>query len=490
MAITRRQFLRRGGLATAGTLLGPGLFGHPFVRGALATPGLDRYFVVLHLDGGNDGLNTVTPIDDGGGTLRSDYEHARLAGNGGLRLASSSLLPLGVAGISGADPNTGAALGLHPGFGGVPGVGAGAGGLYSLYQQGKVAVVQACGYPDYSLSHAEAHSIWSSANPFSLGAYAGGGWLGRHLAARYGATEVPGACIERSVAAELRQSATGVLAIERLDDFDFPYDPSDDAADVAAKRAAFLAACQQHVVAPPYANIGTTGTATLESSESYHALGRTPLHDLYGELDRSLGYDFREIARIIQGVAAGTPNVAARYFHLRNGGYDTHSDQKGADPTGQHFSLHAEVGAALRLFFDALEQIDSGLSDKVAVLVWSEFSRRPMQNDNGTDHGSQGPMFLVGGKVNGGVYGNHPNIAESAWDGDGNTVYAQSGAFRSTDIRDVYGTALKHWLGLSAAQAAALLPTDSVAALAADEQWQSPNFDLVRPAGGLPLFKA
>ena len=39
MAITRRQFLRRGGLATAGTLLGPGLFGHPFVRGALATPG-------------------------------------------------------------------------------------------------------------------------------------------------------------------------------------------------------------------------------------------------------------------------------------------------------------------------------------------------------------------------------------------------------------------------------------------------------------------
>lgn len=483
MAITRRRFLARGALASAGALLGPGLFGHPFVRDALATPGLDRYLVVLFLDGGNDGLNTVSPIDDGGGSLRFDYERARLTGPGGLRLAPDALLPIGV------DPNTGAALGLHPGFAGVPGVAAGAGGLQALHQAGRLAVVQGVGLPSYSLSHAEAFSMWASANPFGIGAYTGGGWLGRHLAPLYGATEAPGVCIGGSVAGELQQPATGILAFERLDDFDFPYDPADDPADVAAKRAAFVASCQQHVTGTLYDAIGTTGLSALQSSESYHQLGRTPLHSVYSELDRGLGYDLREVARVIQGVEAGAPNVAARYFRVRNGGYDTHSDQRGADPDGQHFSLHAEVGASLKVFFDDLEEIGAGLADKVAVLVWSEFSRRPMQNDNGTDHGSQGPVFLVGGGVNGGIYGNHPNVAESAWDDSGNTVYRQSGAFRSTDVRDVYGTVLRHWLGLSNAQVQSLLPVDSVASLPVDEQWQSPNFDLVRPVGGVPLFK-
>ena len=74
MAITRRQFLKRTGLATAGTLLGPSLFGNPFVRHALADTIGDRYFVVIFLDGGNDGVNTVVPVDNGGGTLRDDYD--------------------------------------------------------------------------------------------------------------------------------------------------------------------------------------------------------------------------------------------------------------------------------------------------------------------------------------------------------------------------------------------------------------------------------
>jgi uncharacterized protein (DUF1501 family) len=63
MAITRRQFITRTGLATAGTLLGPRLFENPFVRQAMADTIGNRYLVVLFLDGGNDGLNTVIPID-------------------------------------------------------------------------------------------------------------------------------------------------------------------------------------------------------------------------------------------------------------------------------------------------------------------------------------------------------------------------------------------------------------------------------------------
>jgi len=90
MAITRRQFITRTGLATAGTLIGPGLFGNPLVRRAFADLG-DRYLVVIFLDGGNDGQNTVIPADNGGGSLRSDYEANRFGGGGGIRVTPGEL---------------------------------------------------------------------------------------------------------------------------------------------------------------------------------------------------------------------------------------------------------------------------------------------------------------------------------------------------------------------------------------------------------------
>ncbi len=77
MAISRRQFLSRTGLAAAGTLLGPGLFANPFVREAMASTIGNRWLVVLFLDGGNDGLNTVTPVSNGSHTHRDDYDGPR-----------------------------------------------------------------------------------------------------------------------------------------------------------------------------------------------------------------------------------------------------------------------------------------------------------------------------------------------------------------------------------------------------------------------------
>ncbi len=118
-----------------------------------------------------------------------------------------------------------------------------------------------------------------------------------------------------------------------------------------------------------------------------------------------------------------------------------------------------------------------GVADKVCTVVWSEFSRRIEQNDNGTDHGSQGPMFIIGDGVNGGVYGNHPNIYPLALDQDGNTEYTQNAnPFRSTDFRDVYGTVLKHWLNMDHGTIlGSVLPIDS-----GDPAyyWTQENFDL------------
>jgi uncharacterized protein (DUF1501 family) len=188
------------------------------------------------------------------------------------------------------------------------------------------------------------------------------------------------------------------------------------------------------------------------------------------------------VAKIIYGVESGASDVNARFFQISNGGYDTHSDQGGA--TGQQYDLHRLVGDALEIFYHDLE--DMGAIDRTCVLVWSEFSRRILQNDNGTDHGSQGPMFVIGGSVNGGVYGNHPNISAlpGALDGQGNSVYQQdsehfgTNAFRSTDLRDVYGTVLNRWMKVDPSL---LLPADT-----GDPtyRWVTRNFNM----GFLPIL--
>jgi uncharacterized protein (DUF1501 family) len=466
MAITRRQFLKRSSAVSAAALLGPGLFTNPFVRRALADTIGDRYLLVIFLDGGNDGLNTVVPVTDGGGTLRTAYEAARGTGTGGLRLTPADLTNT----LIGLDP-TGAQLALHPGFG----------GLKQLYDLGQVAVIQGCGYPNYSLSHDESRHIWMAGDPNNLNGGANG-WVGKHLAANYLGSEIPAVCISDGVAGELRQTTTSVLAVRRLRDLGFPYDDASND-DIPAKRAAFAALCASagSSAQPGLQYIGTNGTATLLASESYPALDdlyvndRPAFNDAYDAVDKSTARDLREVAKMVYGVKNSVPNVHARFFQLSNGGYDTHSDQGAAAPDGQQYGLHQELGDSLKVFFDDLT--DMGVADKMTVVVWSEFSRRVPQNDSGTDHGSQGPVFVIGGGVTGGVYGNHPNIDEAALDDNGNSVYSQAaGPFRSTDFRDIYGTILKHWLNMpEPAILSGILPLDGGNA---NTHWTTNNFDM------------
>src|SRR5690242_15411018 len=144
MAITRRQFIKRTGLATAGALFAPTFFGNRFVRQAMASTIGNRYFIVLFLDGGNDGLNTVVPLANGTtGTLRAAYVNARRTGGGGLQLSPSDLAATTI----GSDFQTGTSLALHPGFAGFQGfdgIIAGNGGFKALYDAGELAVVQGC----------------------------------------------------------------------------------------------------------------------------------------------------------------------------------------------------------------------------------------------------------------------------------------------------------------------------------------------------------
>src|SRR5205085_2376158 len=123
-----------------------------------------------------------------------------------------------------------------------------------------------------------------------------------------------------------------------------------------------------------------------------------------------------------------------------------------ATATGQAtMSYIGNTGAATYLVSQNYPALDGYYqSSRPAPIqqAYDDVGRSVQQNENGTDHGSQGPMFVIGGSVVGGVYGNHPNLDDV--DDEGNTKYSQDGLndFRSTDFRDVYGTIMKHWLNM------------------------------------------
>ena len=73
----------------------------------------------------------------------------------------------------------------------------------------------------------------------------------------------------------------------------------------------------------------------------------------------------------------------------------------------------------------------------MTVMTFSEFGRRVHENGSaGTDHGAASVMFVLGGAVKGGVYGDYPSLEDLD---DGDLKY-------HTDYRSVYSTLLEKWL--------------------------------------------
>ena len=127
----------------------------------------------------------------------------------------------------------------------------------------------------------------------------------------------------------------------------------------------------------------------------------------------------------------------ARVYYTQHGGYDTHAGQ-----LRPHASLLFELSEALRRFQDNLAA--SGLADRVLVLCFSEFGRRVHENaSGGTDHGTAGPVFLVGKHVRAGLVGETPSLLDLE---DGDLKMA-------VDFRRIYAAVLQDWLALPAARA-------------------------------------
>ncbi|MBV9893564.1 MAG: DUF1501 domain-containing protein [Chloroflexi bacterium] len=401
MAFSRRSLLGRGALLVASGFLAPSFITRTAMaldsRSGLATTSANAnsnlILVVLQLSGGNDGINTVIPFGD------PQYSTLRPT----LGFAATDVLHLSDS------------VGLNPNLA----------KLKALYDQGKVAVIQGVGYPNPNRSHFRSMDIWHSAHPES---FERSGWLGRYIAACQCAQDnsLPAISVGDQLNTLFWTDTTLVPAVASLGAFSFLTDTK------YKNDRTFQMQTMQNIYnqAGNWSNYETLirrGTQqALSASDELQKVAATYQTPVQYPQNNALAAQLKLVAQVING------NLGTRLFSVAMGGYDTHANQK---PT-QDKNL-GQLGDALDAFMQDLANI--GQQDNVVIMTFSEFGRRVKQNgSSGTDHGTAEPMFVMGNKVQGGLYGSYPSLSDL--DNNGDLKF-------NADFRSVYAGMLKDVVG-------------------------------------------
>ena len=349
----------------------------------------DNVLVVVQMGGGNDGLNTVVPFAD------DNYHRVRP----GIAVAPASVLKLNDR------------IGFNPALK----------GLAALYHEGSVAVVQGVGYPNPNRSHFEATQIWETASPERPQQY---GWLGRYLDRRFPAGSKPplfeAVSLGDTLPAALVASHVEVPAIGALGAFGY-----NAGRDLAEKQSAGVLYDGAKAGQSPYLTM-----IAQTARDAYH--GGDTLRAQTASFANKAVYPNNGFAQQLALAARliGS-SVGSKIVFVSLGSFDTHAGQR-----AQQDRLLGYLGDGLQAFYADLAA--HGLDRKVMTLTFSEFGRRVAQNaSNGTDHGTAMPLFVIGGGVKGGIYGEHPSLTDLD---HGDLKF-------STDFRSVYATVISRWLG-------------------------------------------
>ena len=399
MLHTRRRFLKSAVHASTVVTLGPAIPRHLVRAAALPTAKdqeRDTVLVVVQLSGGNDGLNTVVPYEDDVYALNRPT----------LRLPVRELHHI----------NT--SLGFHPRMG----------AFVRLYQEGHLTVVQGVGYENADRSHDRVMRIWHTADPADPANQTG--WLGRSIDHVTGseATCTPGVFVGAIAQPFALRAARGIVpSVRSVEDLVVEQKPG-TAGDGALRKAGDAASRhdQKHQLLH---FLQQSRTRALQDSKRLQAIAKTTGNSAdYPSF--GLADDLHTVACLIRA------NVGIRIFLVELGGggiggFDNHANQ-----LGNHCALLHQLAESVAAFVDDLKR-DRTL-DRVLLMTFSEFGRTVKENGRrGTGHGAAGPVFLVGGKVKGGLVGMHPSLTD-----------LDEGALKhQIDFRQVYATALDRWLG-------------------------------------------
>ncbi len=359
----------------------------------------DKVIVMIYLSGGNDGLNTVVPLDQ-----MSNLANARE----NVLINESQLLHL-----------NNSEVGLHPSMT----------ELKELYDEGKLTILQNVGYPNPDFSHFRSTDIWMSGSGSDQ--IISSGWTGRYLENDHPTfpVEYPNADNPHPLAIEigwsssmLFQGASNNMGMV-INDPEYFYElieetnppvPNTKAGD--RLEYVRLVAKQSQVY----------GELVKQAADNVPTQGEYPENNWLAE-------QLKIVARLIAG------GLKTKLYLVDYGSFDTHDTQVEANDhsQGEHAYLLRNVSTAIKAFQDDLEGLS--VDDRVMGMTFSEFGRRVVSNaSGGTDHGTAAPLFLFGTNVNGGIIGDNPVIPSDA------TYWYNMDM--EIDFRQVYGTLFHKWL--------------------------------------------
>lgn len=405
----RDEFLKISGGATLATMLG----GWP-VSTYAANPLLDiiarsaqssgRVMVLIQLNGGNDGLNTVIPLDQYSvlSTKRAN-----------ILVPQASVLSLS---------NTGKATGLHPAMS----------KIRNMYEAGFVNIIQGVSYPNPDLSHFRATDIWLTGAASNQ--YLDTGWLGRYLSETYSGfpTGYPNTSMPDPLAIQIGTGVSTVcqgpkggmgMAISDINSFyniiNSTVDPAPNTP--AGHELTFIRYVAQQT--QQYTGVIKSAAQKANNISALYLDGNT------------LSTQLKIVARLIAG------GLQTPLYVVSMGGFDTYASQTDAtDHTlGTHATLLQRLSEAVNAFFDDCKLLS--VDKRVAAMTFSEFGRRIVSNGSGgTDHGTSAPVMAFGYSVNPGIIGNNPVISASASSNDNLAM--------QLDYRSLYSSVLSDWFEL------------------------------------------
>jgi uncharacterized protein (DUF1501 family) len=414
----RREFLQATAAATAGTTLLSGFpigaYGYSAELAALtnAATATDKVLVIVQLQGGNDGLNMIIPLDQ--------YP-ALMNARSNIALPQSAVLPL--------TTNTG----IHPAMA----------TAQQLYLNGKLGVVQSVGYPNPNFSHFRATDIWTSGS--DSGVTWTTGWGGRYLDGEFAGypTGYPSAQNPDPLAISIGSVVSNCVQ-----------GPTVNMGMAIASTSSFYQLLSGGVATAPNTPAGheltfirqvvsqtQVYTATIQAAAG-RARNLSPLYPAAGQ--NALADQLKIVAQLVAG------GLSTRIYVCQFGGFDTHTLQvpaTGSTTTGAHATLLGKVADGINAFQDDLRLL--GVQDRVVGLTFSEFGRRIKSNSGqGTDHGAAAPLLVFGAKANPIVHGPNPTLPANA--GVNDNVAMQF------DFRSIYTSILKDWFQVTPATLTAL----------------------------------
>jgi uncharacterized protein (DUF1501 family) len=406
MKFTRREFIRDGVAAFTVGFAAPAFLSDL----ARAQGASGRTLVVLYLSGGNDALSTLIPYRDA-------FYYSR---------RSSQAVPaINVIQI-GAD-RSGVALGLHPRLV----------GLKQMFDASHVALIQRSGYPNSSRSHFTGTDIWSTANP---GNPVGAGWLGRYLDTLPSPVDpLVGWATTREVPRTLIGRTVSVPAILNPAQYAFAnpnqnFNPSDGphARTAMTRIASHLPADKPHL-----SFVNATSQAAMATLDRVNSVANyQPSGGVVYPANNALAQALRAVA------GAMFRGIGTKVFWVQTGGYDTHATQNTNAPNAGYANLMGTLDTALTAFYTDLR--NQQLLQSTMIIVFSEFGRRISENiSGGTDHGAAGLMMMIGGGVQGGIYGTAAQLQPGHHTLENNSADVTW----ETDFRSVYASVIDNWLG-------------------------------------------